>query len=63
MKERGGKMNWVLIQQIVMTILAMMFLIIAVIALIRVVPEINEIVRKAALEDEKKDRDCNHGQN
>ena len=53
-------MNWVLIQQIVLTILAVTFLIIAVIALIKVVPEINQIVRDAALEDEKNSCDGNH---
>ena len=46
-------MNWVLIQQIVLTSLLVIFLIIAVISVIRVIPEINQIVRDAALEDEK----------
>lgn len=46
-------MNWVLIQQIGMTILVVILLIIAVISLWKVVPEINRIVREAAEEDEK----------
>ena len=53
-------MNWVLIQQIVMTILTAIFLIIAVISLIKVIPEINKIVRDAAIEDEKNSCDGNH---
>ncbi|GKS80699.1 hypothetical protein LPAF129_03840 [Ligilactobacillus pabuli] len=47
-------MNWVLIQQIGMTILVVILLIIAVISLWKVVPEINKIVRGAALEEGEK---------
>lgn len=43
-----------------MTMLAVIFLIIAVISVIKVTPEINEIVRRAAEEDEKNSRDCTH---
>lgn len=49
--------NWVLIQQIVLTILVIIMLIVVIVALIRVVPEINQIVNDAMDEDEKKSCD------
>lgn len=54
--------NWVLVQQIVLTILAITMFIVAVVALIRVIPEINKIVNDAMEEDEKNSRDCTHDQ-
>ena len=48
-------MNWVLIQQIGMTILAVILLIIVVISLRKIIPEINQIVRDS--EEQEKSRD------
>lgn len=47
--------NWVLIQQIVLTIIVIAMFIGGVVALKRVIPEINEIVN--SYDDEKKSRD------
>lgn len=47
--------NWILIQQILLTILALAVFIGGIIGAIRVIPEINEIVRNSV--DEKKSCD------
>lgn len=48
-------MNWVLAQQIGMTILVVILLVVVAISLRKVIPEINQIVRDS--EEQEKSRD------
>lgn len=46
--------NWILVQRVTLSVLIILMLIVGVTALIRVIPEINQIVNDAMEEDEKR---------
>lgn len=53
-------MNWILIQQIIVSIMAVVVILSGLIGLIKVVPEINQIVRDS---DEGGKNSCDGGRN
>lgn len=53
-------MNWILIQQVVVSIMAVVVILSGIIGLIKVVPEINQIVKDS---DEDEKNSCDGGRN
>lgn len=53
-------MNWILIQQVVVSIMAVVVILSGLIGLIKVVPEINQIVKDS---DEDEKNSCDGGRN